>query len=251
MNAMPAAPKAQRLPETMNLREIGAHMAGLRAGFGLSQQEVSERLHIRTRYISAIEEGKLDLLPGKVYARGYVHTYAEFLGLDADQAVELCFAGEAPANVQKPAAKTSSVPSVAASQWRGYSILAVIGLLLLLVITQISGKMGDADEKEAAVEAVPEDMLLSVRTMVMPTSGNYRCLTKDSVLDCFYADHMTQALAQLDTATPLLFAGDIDVSGMAIPMTVEEEVPLAEGAETNTAPSEPVPEEAAPEPAND
>ncbi|MBX9725674.1 MAG: helix-turn-helix domain-containing protein, partial [Rickettsiales bacterium] len=44
--------------QNMTPREIGSQMAALREQFGLTPQEVSERLHIRTRYIHAIEEGR-------------------------------------------------------------------------------------------------------------------------------------------------------------------------------------------------
>lgn len=81
-----------RIPETMTPKEIGAYMGGLREHFKLSLQDVSERLHIRVRYVQAIEQSQIEQLPGKVYARGYVHTYAEFLGLDADQVAAQWFA---------------------------------------------------------------------------------------------------------------------------------------------------------------
>jgi hypothetical protein len=252
MNAMPAAVKSQRLPETMNLREIGAHMAGLRAGFGLSQQEVSERLHIRARYISAIEEGKLELLPGKVYARGYVHTYAEFLGLVADQVVGLCFAGEPPANVQKPMQKTIALQSVVQTQWRGYGILAVIGLLVALVISQVNSKLTDTVDNEMAVEAVPEEMLMSVRNLVMPTPDNYGCLTRDALLNCFYSDQVTQVLAQVGGRESLRFAGNIDVGDMMDAMPHVGEVSSEMDSEKSDAvSSEPAPDEVVSEPAYD
>lgn len=252
MNAMSTAVNAQRLPETMNLREIGVHMAGLRAGFGLSQQEVSERLHIRTRYISAIEEGKFELLPGKVYARGYVHTYAEFLGLDADQVVGLCFAGEPPANTQKPVSKASARHSVAQAQWRGYGVLAVVGLLAVLVIAQVSSKLTDGSENEAQVASVPEEMLMSVRNLAMPTPANYGCLTRDALLNCFYADQQVQMLAQIGDNEPLRFLGDMDVSDLVLAAPPAEEAgPEADAEMQEAAPLDPVADEVAAEPAND
>ena len=61
---------------------IGAQFRELRLHYGLSIAQVSERLHIRSQYLEAIELGDLSGLPGKVYSQGYIHSYAEFLGLN-------------------------------------------------------------------------------------------------------------------------------------------------------------------------
>ncbi len=45
-------------------------------------------LKIRPDHLVAIEEGRFDVLPGRVYAIGYVRSYAAHLGLDADRLVD-------------------------------------------------------------------------------------------------------------------------------------------------------------------
>jgi hypothetical protein len=193
----------QRVPESMGVVEIGATMASLRAQYGLSAQDVSERLHIRVRYVNAIEEGKFELMPGKVYARGYVHTYAEFLGLDADQVVAQCFASPATAEaktIAPPPAKISA-PSRAqvARNWRGIGIAAVVAIIVLVLFTQLSGskeKDEDATDTDAAqiVAPVPEALEQSLRTSIMPVAQNYDCLTGDDWLSCFFSDNATQEI---------------------------------------------------------
>jgi cytoskeleton protein RodZ len=59
-------------------------------------------LKIRPDQLMAIEEGRFDVLPGRVYAIGYVRSYAAHLGLDADRLVERLkadLAGPATPNV--------------------------------------------------------------------------------------------------------------------------------------------------------
>ena len=51
----------------------------------LSIQDVEQGTSIRSIYIEALEKGDYDSLPGKVYAKGFVKNYANFLGLDADK----------------------------------------------------------------------------------------------------------------------------------------------------------------------
>jgi cytoskeleton protein RodZ len=60
--------------------------ARLRKGKELS--DVSLLLKIRADYLAAIEDGRFDALPGRVYALGYVRSYAAYLGLNAQLFVE-------------------------------------------------------------------------------------------------------------------------------------------------------------------
>lgn len=252
---MPTATTAQRVPETMSPSDIGAYMAQLRIGFNLSQQEVSERLHIRTRYVSAIEEARYDLMPGKVYARGYIHTYAEFLGLDADQVVQQCFAGETyipPSTVTAaPISAASNAPRMAPpikassatiaspriqvergpTNWRGYGVLAAVGLVVLLVVTQIAGRGDGAEnDEEATVAPVPEAMLQSVRNQLMPTAENHDCLLISAALNCFYTDATSRALTRLEMDAQQRYTGGLDLSAIAAEPAAEDAPPPADDA---------------------
>jgi hypothetical protein len=62
--------------------EIGASLREARSRRGLSLEDVQKRLRIRDRYLVALEEERWDALPGEAYVKGFLRTYAEFLGLD-------------------------------------------------------------------------------------------------------------------------------------------------------------------------
>ena len=176
-----------RLPDTMTRDDIGPYMKGVREYFALSQQDVSERLHIRHRYIQAIETGQLDQMPGKAYAKGYVHTYAEFLGLDADQVVEISFGAE-PVREQQahfvPATARQKKRAGNPAAWRSLAILGVVGGVFLLGVVQFFSASDDAPPAAPAVTEVPEEMLSEMRTLVMPTAQNFDCLGDESYLGC-------------------------------------------------------------------
>lgn len=55
-----------------------------RERLGFTREDIEEQIYIPERYLTAIEEGKLDALPSTVQGRGMVKNYAEFLGLDPD-----------------------------------------------------------------------------------------------------------------------------------------------------------------------
>jgi cytoskeleton protein RodZ len=70
-------------PETVG-QELRA--ARLRRGDEIAQ--VSRALKIRKDHLEALEEDRLEDLPGKTYAIGFVRSYARHLGLDSAQYVE-------------------------------------------------------------------------------------------------------------------------------------------------------------------
>jgi cytoskeleton protein RodZ len=62
--------------------EIGASLREARTRRGLSREDVQKAIRIRDRYLAALEDETWDLLPGEAYTKGFLRTYAEFLGLD-------------------------------------------------------------------------------------------------------------------------------------------------------------------------
>lgn len=66
---------------------IGAFLAAKRGERGLTLQQASAATHIRLEHLTALEADEPELIPASVYARGYVRTYARYLGLDAESLV--------------------------------------------------------------------------------------------------------------------------------------------------------------------
>ena len=64
--------------------EIGYSLraARERQGIGLPEAELATK--IRAKYIRALEEEDFETLPADTYARGFLRTYAEYLGLDGE-----------------------------------------------------------------------------------------------------------------------------------------------------------------------
>lgn len=63
---------------------VNAVLRGARQQLGVDLRDVAETLRIRYVFLQAIEDGRYGDLPGTAYAAGFVRSYAEFLGLDAD-----------------------------------------------------------------------------------------------------------------------------------------------------------------------
>jgi cytoskeletal protein RodZ len=67
-----------------NGAEIGRILEQKRKERGLSLEEVEQATKIRKRYLTGLEREDYTILPDAVYARGFLKTYANYLGLDGE-----------------------------------------------------------------------------------------------------------------------------------------------------------------------
>jgi len=109
----------------------------------VSLDEIAERTKIGTRLLKALEEEQFDLLPGGIFNRGFVRAYANYLGMDEEQAIAeyLQAAGHSEPDVQLIAQQSDRgearyKESPAARS--GFPFLPVL-LLLVVVIAGFGG----------------------------------------------------------------------------------------------------------------
>lgn len=70
------------------LGTVGQDLRAARLRRGDDLAAVSRALKIRKDHLEAIEEDRLEALPGRTYAVGFVRTYADYLGLESVETVE-------------------------------------------------------------------------------------------------------------------------------------------------------------------
>src|SRR6185437_2275674 len=68
--------------------EIGGSLREARLKRGLTSAEVQKAIRIRDRYLQALEEERWEQLPGDAYVKGFLRTYADYLGLDGNLYVD-------------------------------------------------------------------------------------------------------------------------------------------------------------------
>jgi hypothetical protein len=68
--------------------EIGSSLkdARLRQGIDLAEAELATK--IRSKYLRGLEEERFDVLPAQTYIKGFLRSYADFLGLDGQLYVD-------------------------------------------------------------------------------------------------------------------------------------------------------------------
>jgi cytoskeleton protein RodZ len=119
---------------------LGERFREARTQRGLTLSEVSEHLRIRSVYLAAIEDENWSAIGAPVYTRGFLRTYARYLGLDPEQAVtEYNQASGAP-----PAPSPSPTSGLAQREPRSLGTLiwiaglVAVGLIGFVVFLYIS-----------------------------------------------------------------------------------------------------------------
>ena len=67
---------------------LAERLSAARARKGVDMRRAERDTKIRARHLDALERGTPDDLPGAVYTAGFVRTYAAYLGLDPDDALD-------------------------------------------------------------------------------------------------------------------------------------------------------------------
>jgi cytoskeleton protein RodZ len=70
------------------LHEIGPQLRAAREAREISLEVAEEETKIRKKYLEALEAGTPEVIPGDVYARGFLRSYANWLGLDGNRLLE-------------------------------------------------------------------------------------------------------------------------------------------------------------------
>ena len=92
-------------------QELGALLKTKRTEKNIAIGEVAERLKFSAKQIESLESGDYKGLPEPIFVKGFIKTYARFLGLDADQITALlneAFPSQVTAVTSTPAAESQN-----------------------------------------------------------------------------------------------------------------------------------------------
>ena len=146
----------------------GAFLAAKRGERGLTLDQAASATQIRLEYLTALEADEPELIPAPVYARGYLRTYARYLGLDAESLV---------AKLPNPAADPRKTLGLGTPATRPRLVLtgpaaAVAGLLLLAgAFTAYAWRQIEADQRGTIVTA-PSSPAAASPTASPPPHGS-------------------------------------------------------------------------------
>ena len=151
-------------PENGEGMRIGEVLKGTRTRQGVEMREVEERTKIRTKYLRALESEDWDVLPNPAYAKGFLRTYAQLLGLDADaivdefrRQVERELPSGHPLHIGEPVLEGRRRPPGSEPRRGGTGALVALGVVVavaaLLAIGLLGGDSGDDDARDGRERA--------------------------------------------------------------------------------------------------
>jgi cytoskeletal protein RodZ len=153
---------ASRPDPSSDTNELGAILREARESLKRELSDVSDELRIKLSYLQAIEDGRLDDLPGPAYAVGFLRGYATYLGLDAEDIVNRFKA----AGAVKGDRTELHLPSPVADGRLPSAAVLIVAAVLAVCAYGTWYYVTSADKsREEKVAAVPQKIAESVNTV--------------------------------------------------------------------------------------
>ena len=110
---------------------LGETLRQARLDRGVSLADAERETHIRRRYLEALEAEDYGALPAQVYTRGFIRTYARYLGLDAEATLDLY----SPGRVREDrSAIRPAAPQLSPARPLSFRLFVMVAGLLLIAL---------------------------------------------------------------------------------------------------------------------
>ena len=184
--------------------EIGNSLREARLRQGLDFPEIEQGTKIRGKYLRALEDEQFDVLPAQTYVKGFLRSYAEYLGLDGQLYVD-----EYNSRFVVGEEEPQSRPRRSAPPSRGVQVQSRVVLLTLLGIVSVTALVIVAWTRGEPQTVTPVGLgttkQATHQTPVVPAAPQtVRLLVKASRGSCWLQVHKTSATGDI------LFQGTLD-----------------------------------------
>jgi cytoskeleton protein RodZ len=135
---------------------LGQRIRATREARGLSLSDVAQQIRIRSVYLAAIEDESWSTIGAPVYIRGFLRTYARFLGLDPEEAVA-AFNRTQPAPPQSLPGREAEAPEPARRSPLLIWVASIVAVLLIafVVYNELTLRRGGTQTTTAAATGTP------------------------------------------------------------------------------------------------
>jgi len=179
------------------LASFGESLRQARKARNISLQEIAESTKIGTRILQALEEERFDQLPGGIFNKGFVRSYARCVGLDEAKTVAAYMAAANVADPETDMQMLSSQVTAARAKpsepWWSMSATTVAGVVALMVALGVSGLWLKEHRKDAREQAAAQLAQSTAVSTVAPTTS---IPAETSASDQNAAQNTSQTLAQ-------------------------------------------------------
>jgi hypothetical protein len=170
---------------------------------GLDFPELEQGTKIRAKYLRALEDEQFDLLPAQTYVKGFLRSYAEYLGLDGQLYVDEYNSRYVVGEDEQPARPRRSPPPS-----RGVQLQSRVVLLTLLGIVTVTALVFVAWKRGEPQKVTPSGLQTPAVTpkpaASAPATPAVRLIVKAKKGPCWLQVHRTSATGQI------LFQGTLE-----------------------------------------
>jgi cytoskeleton protein RodZ len=128
--------------------EIGTSLREARLRHGADLVEAEQATKIRSKYLRALEEERFELLPAQTYVKGFLRSYAEYLGLDGQLYVDEYNSRYVAGDDEAPMRPRRSNSSSRAHRQVESSVLlvALAGIAAVTALVIVAWKWGGSEQ---------------------------------------------------------------------------------------------------------
>ena len=154
--------------------EIGNSLREARVRQRLDYAQIELATKIRARYIRALEDEQFAVLPAQPYVKGFLRTYADFLGLDGQLYVDEYNSRFVVDGLDETPLRRVS-PRVRRERGieRKVVLLALAGIAALTALVIVAWKFGGGDSSNSTPPVVPQSAPTVLRGLVFSGPGTY------------------------------------------------------------------------------
>jgi cytoskeleton protein RodZ len=147
---------------------LGERFRAAREARGISISQAAEQIRIRSVYLAAIEEENWGTIGAPVYARGFLRTYARFLGLDPEEAVAGFNRAQGTPSGAPSSIGLEPAPRRAGPVWASGLLLWIAGVVAVLLIAFVVFTELTMPRRPAAPTVAAESVAPSATPMAAP-----------------------------------------------------------------------------------
>ncbi len=142
------------------VENFGSYLKHERELRGVPLEEISGATKIHIRFLQALEDNRFDELPGEVFIKGYIRSYANIIGSDVEEMLNIY--EESVGNKTENSKDLVTQSNTSAKTFLGFSLIGLIILALIFGVRfLISSKNNppvinaELDEKKIAKPSAP------------------------------------------------------------------------------------------------
>jgi len=130
---------------------IGNSLREARLRQGLDFPEIEQATKIRGKYLRALEEEQFEVLPAQTYVKGFLRSYADYLGLDGqlyvDEFNSRYVRGEIEEEEERPLKPRVAGPSRGGAFLNKAVVLTVAAIAGLTIFVFVAAKWGGSNDQ--------------------------------------------------------------------------------------------------------